>query len=153
MPWPLYPKGQRPWYSLDRVLCMSQCWPGDSKGEGKVVPVLSTTPSRFIHCLVKHHAMKMHWENGGIAPCILNHGIGWKWVLSFTPWLLYSLVLKRKFLPLQVIKPRLSGLWRALRYPSSSTHKSTVKQFEIHVWNTFFCNRRKCFWVCRVCSS
>jgi hypothetical protein len=34
-------------------------------------------------CLIKHHAMK------STAPCILNFGAGWKWVVSFTPQLLH----------------------------------------------------------------
>jgi len=28
-------------------------------------------------------------ENGGIAPLILNLGTRWKWVVSFTPHLIY----------------------------------------------------------------
>jgi hypothetical protein len=29
-------------------------------------------------CLTKHHAMKVYWESGGIAPCILDLGTGWR---------------------------------------------------------------------------
>jgi hypothetical protein len=29
-------------------------------------------------------------RSGGIAPCIINLGIRWRWVVSFTPWLFYS---------------------------------------------------------------
>jgi len=25
------------------------------------------------------------WRNGGIAPCILNFGTRWRWVVSFIP--------------------------------------------------------------------
>jgi hypothetical protein len=35
--------------------------------------------------LTKHHAMKTCWGNGGIAPRILDLGIRWTWVVSFTP--------------------------------------------------------------------
>jgi hypothetical protein len=38
------------------------------KGESKVVPVL----------LTEHHAMKAYWGSGGIAPRILDLGIGWR---------------------------------------------------------------------------
>jgi len=34
--------------------------------------------------------MKTYWETGGIAPCILCLGPRWRWVVSFTPLLLYS---------------------------------------------------------------
>jgi hypothetical protein len=49
-------------------------------------------------CLTKHHTIKTYaqlprhedvWSSGGIAPHILNLGIKWKWVVSFTfrpPW-------------------------------------------------------------------
>jgi hypothetical protein len=52
-------------------------------------------------CLSKYYAMKTYpklsealrhgdvWWNGGIAPHIHNIGITWKWVVSFTPQLLY----------------------------------------------------------------
>jgi hypothetical protein len=36
--------------------------------------------------LTKHHAMKTYWGSGGIAPCILDLGTRWRWVVSFTPW-------------------------------------------------------------------
>jgi hypothetical protein len=39
---------------------------GKGKGEGKVIPVLM--------------------GSGGIAPDILNLGITWRWVFSFTSW-------------------------------------------------------------------
>jgi hypothetical protein len=35
-------------------------------------------------CLTKHHAMKMNWRSGGIAPHILDFGTRWRWVVSFT---------------------------------------------------------------------
>jgi hypothetical protein len=39
--------------------------------------------------LIKYYAMKMHWENGGIALCILNFGTRWRCMVSFLPWSLY----------------------------------------------------------------
>jgi hypothetical protein len=36
--------------------------------------------------------MKMCWESGGIAPCILNLGTTWTWVVTFTPRPLYPRV-------------------------------------------------------------
>jgi len=33
--------------------------------------------------------MKTYWGSGGTAPCILDLGTRWRWVVSFTPWLLY----------------------------------------------------------------
>jgi len=33
--------------------------------------------------------MKAWWGSGSIAPCILDLGIRWRWVGSFTPWPLY----------------------------------------------------------------
>jgi hypothetical protein len=35
-------------------------------------------------CL-KHHTIKTYWWSGSIAPYILNLGIEWSWVVSFTP--------------------------------------------------------------------
>jgi hypothetical protein len=40
-------------------------------------------------CLTKHHAMKTYWGSGGIAPRILDLGIRWRWVVSFTHRPLY----------------------------------------------------------------
>jgi hypothetical protein len=40
-------------------------------------------------CLTKHHAMKTYWGNGGTAPCILDLGTTWRWVVSFTSRPLY----------------------------------------------------------------
>jgi hypothetical protein len=42
-------------------------------------------PWRPISCLIRHHAMRTYWGNGGIAPRILNLGTRWKWVVSFMP--------------------------------------------------------------------
>jgi hypothetical protein len=36
----------------------------------------------------KHHAIKHVWS-GGTAPCILNLGTRWRWMVSFTPRPLY----------------------------------------------------------------
>jgi hypothetical protein len=36
-------------------------------------------------CFTKHHATKMYWGSGGIAPHILNLGTGWRWLVSLTP--------------------------------------------------------------------
>jgi hypothetical protein len=53
-------------------------------------------------CLTKYHTMKMYllvnytphlediWRSRGIAPCILNLSIRWRWVVSCMPWPLYS---------------------------------------------------------------
>jgi hypothetical protein len=50
----------------------------EGKGKkGKVFPV------------PKYHALKTYWGSGGIAPRILDLGIRWKWVVSFTPRPLY----------------------------------------------------------------
>jgi hypothetical protein len=39
-------------------------------------------------CFIKHHTMKKY---GGVdlVPCILTIDTGWKWVLTFVPWLIY----------------------------------------------------------------
>jgi hypothetical protein len=50
------------------------------KGNGKVVPVFFLT---------EHHAMEASRRSGGIAPRILDLGTTWRWVVSFTPRLLY----------------------------------------------------------------
>jgi hypothetical protein len=39
--------------------------------------------------LTTHHAMQAYWGSGGIAPCILNLGTRWRWVVSFTSQQLY----------------------------------------------------------------
>jgi hypothetical protein len=41
-------------------------------------------------CLTKHHAMKMYWGSGSIAPRILDLDTRWRWVVSLTPRPLYS---------------------------------------------------------------
>jgi len=46
---------------------------------------------KYICYLIKNHAMKTYWGNGGIAARILNLGTRWRWVVSFTtlppsPW-------------------------------------------------------------------
>jgi hypothetical protein len=40
-------------------------------------------------CLTKHRAMKTYWESGNIGPRIIDLGTRWRWVVSFTPRLLY----------------------------------------------------------------
>jgi hypothetical protein len=40
-------------------------------------------------CWTKHHAMKAFRGSGGIAPCIIDHGTRWRWVVGFTPRPLY----------------------------------------------------------------
>jgi len=37
-----------------------------------VLCLISTMSPRHIHCLINHHAMKMYWVSGGIAPCIFK---------------------------------------------------------------------------------
>jgi hypothetical protein len=39
--------------------------------------------------LTEHHALKAYWGSGGITPHILNLGTKWRWVVNFTPRLLY----------------------------------------------------------------
>jgi hypothetical protein len=39
--------------------------------------------------LTEHHVMKAYWTSGGTAPRVLELGTGWRWVVSFTPRLLY----------------------------------------------------------------
>jgi hypothetical protein len=39
--------------------------------------------------LTEHHAMKVYWESGAIAPCILELSTRWSWVVSFMSWPLY----------------------------------------------------------------
>jgi len=40
--------------------------------------------------LTKHHAMNTYWRSEGTVPRILNLGTRCNWVVSFTPWPLYS---------------------------------------------------------------
>jgi hypothetical protein len=40
-------------------------------------------------CLTKHHTMKTYRRSGCIAPCNLDLGTRWRWVVSFTPRPLY----------------------------------------------------------------
>jgi hypothetical protein len=41
--------------------------------------------------LTEHHAMKVYWGSGGIAPRILDLSTRWRRVISFTPRPLYPL--------------------------------------------------------------
>jgi hypothetical protein len=50
------------------------------KGKSEVVPAIFLT---------EHHSMKVYWGSGGIAPRILDLGTKRRWVVSFTPRLLY----------------------------------------------------------------
>jgi len=38
-----------------------------------------------MHCLIKHHAMKMYGRSGDVAPSILNLGTRFRWAVSFKP--------------------------------------------------------------------
>jgi hypothetical protein len=49
---------------------------------------LSTMPWRCILCLIKCHPTETYGE---IAPCMLNLGTVWRWVVGFVPQLLHSL--------------------------------------------------------------
>jgi hypothetical protein len=40
--------------------------------------------------MLRHHAKKEYWRSGGIAPRILILCTRWRWVVSFTPRLLYD---------------------------------------------------------------
>jgi hypothetical protein len=44
---------------------------------------------KSISLLFKYHNIKMYWGSGSIAPCNLNLGTRWRWVVSFTPRPLY----------------------------------------------------------------
>jgi hypothetical protein len=61
--------------------------------KGKVVLSL-------INWLPRHENV---WESGGIALGIINLGIGWRWVVRFTPWSLYL----RRNVPLVTWTPHL----------------------------------------------
>jgi hypothetical protein len=39
--------------------------------------------------LTEYHALKAYWGIGGIAPCILDLGTRWRWVVSFKPQPIY----------------------------------------------------------------
>jgi hypothetical protein len=41
-------------------------------------------------CVTKHHATKMYWGSGGIAPRILDLGTRWRWMVGFTLRPLYT---------------------------------------------------------------
>jgi hypothetical protein len=43
---------------------------------------------KMFSCLIKYRAIKS--RSGGITPCILNLGTRWRWMVSFTPWALYT---------------------------------------------------------------
>jgi hypothetical protein len=72
------------WY-LEKHLTFTYCYNFTisyntkcNKDKGKVVPMLNWAP-----------CYENVWGSGGIAPHILNHGTRWRWVVSFTPRLLY----------------------------------------------------------------
>jgi hypothetical protein len=56
-------------------------------------------------CLTKRHAVKTSWS-GGIAPCILDFGTRWRWVVSLTLRPLY----RRGRSPPYQLDRRLGGL-------------------------------------------
>jgi len=37
-------------------------------------------------CLTGYCAMGTCWGSGSVAPCILDLGTGWGWVVGFIPW-------------------------------------------------------------------
>jgi hypothetical protein len=39
--------------------------------------------------LTGHHAKKAYWGSEGIAPRNLDFGVRWRWLVNFTPLLLY----------------------------------------------------------------
>jgi hypothetical protein len=54
-----------------------------------VLIIFSELWSSLCFYLTQHQAMKAYWESGGIAPCILDIGTSWRWLVSFTPRPLY----------------------------------------------------------------
>jgi len=44
----------------------------------------NTLHTKLSLCLTNHHAMKMYWGSGGVAPRILNLGTRWRQKVSFT---------------------------------------------------------------------
>jgi hypothetical protein len=62
-------------------------------------------------CLTNHHVMKSYWGIGGVAPRILDLGTIWRWVVSFTPRLLYP----QGKSPLSPLGRRLGGPQRQCR--------------------------------------
>jgi hypothetical protein len=110
-PRPLFSTGNSPWYPFDTRLSWPQSWSGRCGRREKIpslplrgIELWSSKRSHYndwatlAHhrayelslCLTKHHTMKMHWGNGGMAPCILVLGTIWRLVVSFTPRPLYS---------------------------------------------------------------
>jgi hypothetical protein len=63
---------------------------GPSASQDAVIKVKSKVKVKLSLCLTKHNAMKTYWGSGGIALHVLNHGIGWSLVVSFTLRPLYS---------------------------------------------------------------
>jgi hypothetical protein len=58
----------------------------------QIVPPLIVKKGKNVKlslCLTKHHAMKTYWGSSGIAPRILDLGVRWGWVVSFTPRQIY----------------------------------------------------------------
>jgi len=49
--------------------------------------------------LTEHHVMKAYWGSEGIAPRILDRGIRWRWLVSFTSRPLYPPV-KQTLVPI-----------------------------------------------------
>jgi hypothetical protein len=71
--------------------------------------VLQIKPISFCPCaLNEHHAVKAYWGSGVIAPRIIDLGTGWRFVVNFTPRLLYP----QGKSPWYALDRRLSGTQR-----------------------------------------
>jgi hypothetical protein len=117
-PQPLYSQRKSSWYPLDRRLSGPQSRSGrDSKEKNSqpppvIEPQNSDRPARspalyrlsyhgsigtqytytkLSLCLNKHHTMKTYWGSARLEPRILTLATRLRWVVSFTPRLLYSL--------------------------------------------------------------
>jgi hypothetical protein len=75
--------------------------------------------------LTQHHAMKAYWRSGGIAPCILDLGTRWRWVVSFTARPLYPPE-KETLVPMMRgwVGPR-AGLDAVVRRKISSSYRDS----------------------------
>jgi hypothetical protein len=69
-------------------------------------------------CLIKNHALKTHQGSWGITPRFLNYSIGWKWVVSFTPWPLY--------LPRKEALPHTHGLGEKKKASAPGGNRNTI---------------------------
>jgi len=85
--------------------------------------------------------MKTYWGSGCIAPRILNLSTRWRWVFSFTPWLLHPKGKSTWYLLENSELPLLSFSYHCQSINCCSPHKKHTSLLLLSKWHTILLHR------------